>query len=41
MEEAKPTKHVYVPLKDKINMKVIKKKIKLLKLINSLKYIFK
>ena len=41
MEEAKPTKHVYVPLKDKINMKVIKRKIKLLKLINSLKYIFK
>ena len=32
MEEAKPTKHVYVPLKDKINMKMIKRKIKLLKL---------
>jgi len=41
MEEAKPTKHVYVPIKDKINMKLIKRKIKFLKLINSLRYIFK
>lgn len=41
IEEAKPTKQVYVPLKDKINMKIIKRKIKFLKFLNSLKYKFK
>ena len=41
MEEAKPTKYVYVPIKDKINMKLIKRKIKFLKLINSLRYLLK
>ena len=41
IEEAKPTKQVYVPLKDKINMKIIKRKIKFLKLINSFKNLFR
>ena len=41
MEEAKPTKKVFVPLKDKINMKVGKKKIKFIKLMNRIKYFWK
>ena len=41
MEEAKPTKKVFIPLKDKINMKVGKRKIKFIKLINNIKYFWK
>ena len=40
IEEAKPTKIVFVPLKDKIKMKIAKRKIKLSKLLNKLRYIF-
>ena len=41
IEESKPTKKVFVPLKDKINMKIAKRKIKFLKIINNLKYLLK
>lgn len=41
MEEAKPTKKVFIPLKDKINMKLGKRKIKFIKLINRIKYFWK
>ena len=40
IEEAKPTKTVFVPLKDKIIMKIAKRKIKINKLINKVRYIF-
>ena len=41
VEDSKPTKVVYIPLKDKIKMKIAKQKIKLLKFQNKLKLIFK
>ena len=41
IEESKPTKKVFVPLKDKINIKIAKKKIKFIKMINKLKYFLK
>ena len=40
IEEAKPTKMVFIPLKDKIKMKIAKRKIKMSKLLNKLRYIF-
>ena len=40
MEEAKPTKTVFIPLKDKINMKIAKRKIKFAQIINKLRYFF-
>ena len=40
IEEAKPTKTVFVPFKDKIIMKIAKRKIKINKLINKVRYIF-
>jgi hypothetical protein len=39
-EEAKPTKTVYIPLSDRANIKLAKRKIKFLKLINKIKYFF-
>ena len=39
VEDSKPTKIVYIPLKDKIKMKIAKQKIKLLKFQNKLKQI--
>ena len=43
IEEAKPTKTVFIPFKDKIKikMKFAKRRIKLIKLINKFKYILK
>ena len=41
IEEAKPTKQVYVPLKDKIKIKIAKQKIKLLRLQNKIRFIFR
>ena len=41
VEEAKPTKQVYVPLKDKIKIKIVKQKIKFLKLQNKVRFIFR
>ena len=41
VENSKPTKVVYIPLKDKIKMKIAKQKIKLLKFKNRLKLILK
>ena len=38
IENAKPTKIAHIPFKDKINMKVAKRKIKLIKILNTLKY---
>ncbi len=40
-EEAKPTKLVFIPLKDKIKMKIAKRKIKFLKFHNKIKFITK
>jgi len=40
IQEAKPTKTVYTPLNDRINIKLAKRKIKFLKLINKIKYFF-
>ena len=40
IEEAKPTKTVFVPFKDKMKMKIAKRKIKMNKLLNKLRYIF-
>ena len=40
MEEAKPTKTVFIPLKDKINMKIAKRKIKFAQIINKFRYFF-
>jgi len=40
IEEAKPTKTVFIPLKDKIKMKIAKRKIKIFKILNKFKYIF-
>ena len=41
IEESKPTKKVYIPLRDKINMKIARRKIKFIKIINNLKYFLK
>ena len=41
VEDSKPTKIVFIPFKDKIKMKIVKQKIKLLKFQNKLKLIFK
>ena len=41
VEDSKPTKKVFIPFKDKIKMKIVKQKIKLLKFQNKLKLIFK
>ena len=41
IEEAKPTKQVYVPLKDKIKIKIAKQKIKLLRLQNKIRFILR
>jgi len=41
MEDAKPTKLVYIPLRDKINMKIAKRKIKFTKIMNKFKYFWK
>ena len=41
MEDAKPTKPVYIPLRDKINMKIAKRKIKFTKIMNKFKYFWK
>ncbi len=41
IEESKPTKLVFIPLRDKIKMKIAKQKIKLLKLQNKIKFITK
>ena len=41
VEDSKPTKVVFIPLKDKIKMKIAKQKIKLLKFKNRLKLILK
>ena len=38
--KAKPTKTVFVPFKDKMKMKIAKRKIKMNKLLNKLRYIF-
>ncbi len=38
VEESKPTKLVYVPFKDKIQIKIAKQKIKLLKIYNKIKF---
>ncbi len=40
IEEAKPTKKVFVPFKDKIKMKIAKRKIKINKLLSKFRYIF-
>ena len=40
IEEAKPTKIVFVPFKDKIKMKIAKRKIKINKLLSRFRYIF-
>ena len=39
IEEAKPTKKVFVPFKDKIKMKIAKRKIKINKLLSKFRYI--
>ena len=41
VEDSKPTKLVYVPFKDKIQIKVAKQKIKLLKMYNKMKFLIK
>ena len=41
IEEAKPTKQVYIPLKDKIKIKIAKQKIKILRLQNKIRFIFR
>ena len=41
IEDSKPTKMVFVPFRDKIQIKVAKQKIKLLKLYNKIKFISK
>ena len=41
IEESKPTKLVYIPLKDRIQIKIAKQKIKLLKIYNKIKFIIK
>tara|TARA_Y100001958_G_C21109585_1_gene456977 strand:- start:200 stop:979 length:780 start_codon:yes stop_codon:yes gene_type:complete len=41
IEDSKPTKIVYVPFKDRIQIKIAKQKIKLLKLYNKIKFIIK
>ena len=41
IEEVKPTKQVYVPFKDKIKIKIAKQKIKLLRLQNKIRFIFR
>ena len=41
IEEAKPTKQVYVPFKDKIKIKIAKQKIKFLRLQNKIRFIFR
>tara|TARA_Y100000590_G_scaffold85984_1_gene96248 strand:- start:3176 stop:3955 length:780 start_codon:yes stop_codon:yes gene_type:complete len=41
IEESKPTKTVFIPIKDKIKMKIAKRRIKLIKLINKFKYVLK
>ena len=41
IEEAKPTKQVYVPFKDKIKIKIAKQKIKFLRLQNKVRFIFR
>lgn len=40
IEDAKPTKTAYIPLSDKINMKIAKRKIKFIKILNKFKYIW-
>ena len=40
IEEAKPTKEAHIPFKDKINMKIAKRKIKFMKILNKLRYIW-
>ena len=40
IEEAKPTKKVFVPFNDKLNMKLAKRKIKIIKFLNKLSYIW-
>ena len=40
IEEAKPTKEAHIPFKDKINMKIAKRKIKFIKILNKLRYIW-
>ena len=40
IEEAKPTKIVFVPFKDKIKIKIAKRKIKINKLLSRFRYIF-
>ena len=39
IEEAKPTKTVFIPFKDKIKIKIAKRKIKIIKFLNKIKYI--
>ncbi len=39
IEDSKPTKLVFIPLKDRIQIKIAKQKIKLLKLYNKIKFI--
>ena len=41
IEEAKPTKTVFIPFKDKIKIKIAKRKIKIIKFLNRIKYIFR
>ena len=41
IEDSKPTKIVYVPFKDRIQIKIARQKIKLLKLYNKIKFIIK
>lgn len=41
IEEAKPTKQVYVPFKDKIKIKIAKQKIKFLRLRNKIRFIIR
>lgn len=40
IEEAKPTKTVFIPFKDKMKMKIAKRKIKINKLLNKFSHIF-
>ena len=41
VEDSKPTKLVYVPFKDRIQIKIAKQKIKLLKMYNKMKFLIK
>ena len=40
IEENKPTKTVFTPLKDKIRIKIAKRKIKTIRILNKIKYLF-